>query len=71
MSTRSRMKGDRRRLEREAKRSAIAEQFGDPSLVKTSKPPLLGRALFLHRRDMKQFVGAGGVLPKTKGESEG
>lgn len=71
MSTRSRMKGDRRRLEREAKRSAIAEQFNDPSLAKTSKPASLGRAMFLRKRDMKQFVGAGGVLPKMKGESEG
>ncbi len=73
MGKKQREKGLRRREEAAAKRTAIAKEFNNPRVLEISQPQHLGRAMFSSKKEMRQYVGAGGKIPdylsnKPKGD---
>lgn len=58
MGKRSREKGEKRREAAKAERVALAQQFKNPSIVHTSKPPELGRAMFLRKSEADAYFNA-------------
>lgn len=63
MGKKQREKGLRRRMEAAAKRESIAKEFNNPRVLEVSQPNHLGRAMFASRKEMRQYVGAGGQIP--------
>lgn len=55
MSKKSRERGEKRRAAEEAERVALAKQFKNPSLTITSKPPELGRSMFLKKSEADAY----------------
>lgn len=58
MSKKSRERGEKRRAAQKAERVALAKQFDSPSLVHTSKPPEMGRAMFLRKSEADAYFSA-------------